>query len=362
MSNRVFNFNPGPATLPLKVLEQAQAEFLDYQGTGMSIVEMSHRSKQFDDLINRAVSRVKKLLGLGEDFSVIFMQGGATMQFAMIPMNLCAGKTPVYINTGTWSTKAIKDAKVLGKNPLVAASSEDQNFSYIPKQFEVPADAAYLHFTSNNTIKGTQWQTFPKAPAGVPLIADMSSDMLSRPFDPSPFGLIYAGAQKNLGPAGVVLGIIRQDMVERVPGDLPAMLKYSTFTEKNSMANTAPCFAIYLVELVLQWIEEEVGGLKAVEAMNQKKAATVYNAIDGSGGFYKGTAAKEDRSLMNVTFRVADESLEPVFIAEAAKVGLHGLKGHRSVGGCRASIYNAMPQAGAEALAKFMAEFAKKNG
>jgi phosphoserine aminotransferase len=362
MSNRIFNFNPGPATLPESVLKQAQDEFMDYLGTGMSIVEISHRSKQFDDLVNRAVERVKRLLGLSDRYTVMFLQGGATMQFAQIPMNLCAGKTPAYLNTGTWSTKAIKDAQTLGLNPNVLASSEDRNFCYIPKDYTVPADAAYLHFTTNNTIKGTQFHSFPKCPDGVPLIADMSSDMLSRPFDASPFGFIYAGAQKNLGPAGVVLAIIRDDMLERVPDNLPLMLKYTTQASKNSMANTAPCFAIYMVELVLTWLEDTVGGLAKAEEMNQKKAKVVYDAIDNSGGFYKATADQPDRSLMNVTFRLAKEDLEPKFVEEGAANKLGGLKGHRSVGGCRASIYNAMPLAGVEALAQFMAEFAKKNG
>lgn len=362
MSNRIFNFNPGPATLPQSVLEQAQAEFLDYQGTGMSITEISHRSPQFDGLINRAVERVKRLLGLSDDFTVMFLQGGATMQFGQIPMNLAAGKTAAYIDTGTWSTKAIKDARTLGLDPVVVASSEDKGYSYIPKEFSVPEDVAYLHFTSNNTIKGTQWHTFPAVPAGVPLIADMSSDMLSRPFDPAPFGFIYAGAQKNLGPAGVVMAIIRSDMLDRVPDDLPLMLKYTTQAAKNSMANTAPCFAIYIVELVLQWIEETVGGLAATDKMNQAKAKVIYDAIDNSGGFYSGTAALEDRSLMNVTFRIADQDLEVKFVAEGAANNFGGLKGHRSVGGCRASIYNAMPTAGVESLASFMAEFAKQNG
>lgn len=360
MSTRVFNFNPGPATLPLQVLEKVQAEMLDYKGTGMSITEISHRSPEFDAVVNSAVARVKRLLGLSDDFTVLFLQGGASQQFYQIPMNLCQGKTPAYINTGTWSTKAIKEAQILGKNPVVLASSEDKGFSYIPKEYEVPKDAAYLHFTTNNTIKGTQFHTFPKADA--PLIADMSSDIMSRPFDPKPFGLFYAGAQKNLGPAGVCLTVIRNDMLERVPEDIPTLLRYTTQASKNSMANTCPCFAIYLVELVLAWLEEEVGGLEKAEAMNRKKAATVYDAFEKSGGFYKATAAPEDRSLMNVTFRLAKEDLEPVFIAEAAKQGLKGLKGHRSVGGCRASIYNAMPQAGADALAAFMADFAAKNG
>ena len=263
-------------------------------------------------------------------------------------------------DTGTWSAKAIKEARTLGKTVRVAASSEDKNYSTIPQALTLDGAAAYVHITSNNTIKGTQWQRFPDT-GSVPLVADMSSDILSRPIDPAPFGLIYAGAQKNIGPAGVCLVIIREDMLARVPDTLPSMLKYTTFASKNSMFNTPPCFTIYTIQLVLKWIEETVGGLAAMEALNRQKAALLYNVLD-AGAFYRGTAAADSRSLMNVTFRLPTEELEKRFVAEALENGLGGLKGHRSVGGCRASIYNAVPLKAVEALVAFMEAFARRNG
>ena len=326
----------------------------------MSITEISHRSKQFEEIVNTAVAGIKRLLGLGEDFDVLFVQGGASLQFAMVPMNLALpGKAVEYINTGTWATKAIKEAKILGKTVRVIASSEDKNFSYIPKKFESDKDASYLHFTSNNTIKGTQWSEFPKP--GAPLASDMSSDFLSRPFDPKPFGLIYAGAQKNVGPAGISVVIIRKDMLKRIPADLPNMLKYTSYAESNSLYNTPPCFNIYVIGLVLKWLEEKVGGLKAMEAINREKARLIYEVID-RGGFYRGTAEKESRSMMNITFRLPSEELEARFVSEAQKAGLGGLKGHRSVGGCRASIYNAVGLDAVQSLVDFMKEFAARNG
>jgi phosphoserine aminotransferase len=361
MGKRVYNFNAGPAALPLSVLEQIQAEFLDYEGTGMSITEISHRSKPFDKVINEAVERTKRLLNLGEDFQVLFLQGGASMQFCMVPMNLALpGKTVEYINTGTWATKAIKEAKIQEKDVRVIASSEDKNFSYIPKEYAVDEEAAYLHFTSNNTIKGTQWAKFPMVKK-VPLVSDMSSDIMSRPFDPKPFGLIYAGAQKNIGPAGTALVIIRKDMLERVPENLPTILKYTTFAKENSMFNTPSCFTIYTINLVLKWLEETIGGLGAMEKLNQEKGAILYGYMEQSG-FYRGTAEKDSRSLMNVTFRLPNEELEAKFVAEATKADLVGLKGHRSVGGCRASIYNATSKEAILALVDFMKTFAQKNG
>jgi phosphoserine aminotransferase len=361
MGKRIFNFNAGPAALPLPVLEEIKNELLDFRGSGMSILEISHRSKWFEDVINDAVMRTKRLLNLGEEFDVVFIQGGASLQFAMVPMNLSLPGKPVdYINTGTWSTKAIKEAKLLGKDVRVIASSEPDNFSHIPMAFKVDEDAAYLHLTSNNTIKGTQWASFPNAGA-VPMVCDMSSDFLSRVFDPKPFGLIYAGAQKNVGPAGAAVVIIRKDMIGRVPEKTPAMLKYSTFTESNSLYNTPPCFVIYTIDLVLKWLEEKVGGLKEMEKVNCEKGALIYSCIDASG-FYKGTAAKDSRSLMNVTFRLPSEDLEKTFVADAQKAGLGGLKGHRSVGGCRASIYNATGLDAVKALVDFMKEFEKKRG
>ena len=361
MGKRIHNFNAGPAALPLPVLEEIKDEFLDYKGSGMSIVEVSHRSKWFDDVINDAVERTKRLLNLDENFHVLFIQGGASLQFCMIPMNLALEGKPVnYINTGTWSTKAIKEAEIQGKDVRVIASSEDKDFSYIPKDFQVDQDAAYLHFTSNNTIKGTQWAQFPDA-GDVPLACDMSSDILSRPFDVKPFGLIYAGAQKNIGPSGTAMVIIRQDMLERTPDNLPTMLKYSTFAAKNSMFNTPSCFIIYTIDLVLKWLEETIGGLEKMESMNKEKAGMLYDTIDSSD-FYRGTAAEDSRSLMNVTFRLPSEDLEKRFVAEALNEGLGGLKGHRSVGGCRASIYNATGMESIKALVDFMAQFEKKEG
>jgi phosphoserine aminotransferase len=361
MSNRVYNFNPGPAALPLQVLETIKAEMLDYRGTGMSILEMSHRAKPFESIVNEAVTRTKRLLSLGDDFHVVFIQGGASLQFSMIPMNLSVEGRPLdYVNTGTWSTKAIKEAKALGKSVRVVASSEDESFSYIPKGIKVNPDAAYLHLTSNNTIKGTQYHAFPETKS-VPLISDMSSDIMSRPFDAGPFGLIYAGAQKNIGPSGSAMVIIRKDMVERVPESLPAMLKYTSFVKENSLYNTPSCFVIYVIGLVLQWIEETIGGLEKMAAINREKADLLYGTID-RGGFYRGTAKKDSRSLMNVTFRLPSEELEAKFVSEAQKEGLSGLKGHRSVGGCRASIYNAVGMDAVKALTDFMVAFEKKSG
>ncbi len=358
--HRIYNFNPGPAALPLPVLEEIRENFLNFAGTGMSIVEVSHRSAAFEEVINDAVARTKRLLGLDDRFKVLFMQGGASLQFALIPMNLLGeGDAADYVNTGTWSTKAIKEAQVLGKSVKVAASSEDRDFCYIPKDIAFSPDAAFVHITSNNTIKGTQWLSFPDTDA--PLVADMSSDILSRRFDANRFGLIYAGAQKNIGPAGVCMVIIRDDMLARVPETLPAMLKYTTFSAKNSLYNTPPCFAIYTVQLVLKWLEETVGGLDKMEAVNRKKAGRLYAFLDDSG-FYRGTADADSRSLMNVTFRLPTEDLEKKFVAEALENDLGGLKGHRSVGGCRASIYNPMPAEGVDALIGFMKEFEKKNG
>jgi len=358
---RIFNFNAGPAALPQVVLEELQSELLDFKGSGMSVTEISHRSKWFDEVINDAIERVKRLLDLDDRYHVLFIQGGASMQFCMIPMNLLAdGGTADYVNTGTWSTKAIKEAQIQGKTIQVAASSEDRNFAYIPKEINFTSGAVYAHITSNNTIKGTQWAQFPET-GDVPLIADMSSDIFSRPFDVSKFGLFYAGAQKNMGPAGVCMVVIRDDMLQRVPDNIPTMLRYSTFADKNSMYNTPPCFAIYTVQLVLKWIEETVGGLDKMAERNQKKGAKLYGFIDSSD-FYSGTADKDSRSLMNVTFRLPSEELEKKFVAEALENNLGGLKGHRSVGGCRASIYNPTPLEAIDALVDFMKTFESKNG
>jgi len=361
MAARISNFNPGPAALPLQVLEEVRDEFLNFKGSGMSIAEISHRSAVFEDVLNDAVARVKRLLKLSDDCKVLFLQGGASLQFSMIPMNLIPdGSSADYINTGTWATKAITEVQILKKPHKVIASSQDRDFRYIPKDFTISPGAAYLHVTSNNTIKGTQWQEFPD-PGNVPLVSDMSSDILSRAFDPRPFGLIYAGAQKNLGPAGVTLVIIRNDMLERVPKDIPTLLRYTTHAEKNSLYNTPPCVAIYMVQLVLKWLEDSVGGLQAMEKANREKSDLIYGAIDKSG-FYKGTADPDSRSMMNVTFRLPDENLEKKFVAEALAEGMGGLKGHRSVGGCRASIYNATGIDVVQGLVDFMKVFEQKNG
>ena len=361
MSKRILNFNAGPAALPLEVLKEIQAEFLDFKGSGMSITEVSHRSSWFDDVITDVVLRIKRLLQLGENYEVLFVQGGASLQFSMVPMNLLHDdQLADYVNTGSWSVKAIKEAQVLGKKVRVAGSSEDRDFNYIPKRIDFDADAAYAHITSNNTIRGTQWKSFPDA-GNVPLVGDMSSDIMGRGFDVAPFGLIYAGAQKNLGPSGVTLVIIRQDMLERVPDNLPTMLKYTTFASKKSMFNTPPCFAVYVLGLVMKWLEETIGGIARMEQINQQKADLLYDYVDRNA-FYRGTAEKEDRSTMNVTFRLTNESLVETFIAEALANGLGGLKGHRSVGGCRASIYNATPLEAVKALVAFMADFERRYG
>jgi phosphoserine aminotransferase len=359
--NRIFNFNAGPAALPLSVLEEVRDSFLDFKGSGMSITEVSHRSKWFDDVINDAVARVKRLLKLDDKFHVLFLQGGASLQFAMIPMNFLTKEGSAdYVNTGTWSTKAIKEARMQGKKVDVAASSEDKNFSYIPGNIQFNKDAAYVHITSNNTIKGTQWESFPDT-GSVPIVADMSSDIMCRPLDMKNIGLIYAGAQKNIGPAGVCMVIIRDDMLKVVPDNLPSMLKYTTYSDKNSMYNTPPCFAIYTCQLVMKWLEETIGGLDKMEEINRKKAELLYGFMD-CGDFYTATAQKDSRSLMNVTFRLPSEDLEKKFIEEATKSGMGGLKGHRSVGGCRASIYNATTLEAIETLVEFMKTFEQKNG
>ena len=357
---RIFNFNAGPAALPLQVLEEIQASFLNFNQSGMSITEVSHRSSYFDDVINDAVDRAKRLLKLDDRFHVLFIQGGASLQFAMIPMNFLSGDDIAdYVNTGTWSTKAIKEAEILKKNYTVVASSEDKNFSYIPQNIEFSNDAKYVHLTSNNTIKGTQFHEFPDT-NGIPIVCDMSSDIFSRSLDMEKFGLIYAGAQKNLGPSGTCMAIIRQDMLDMANVDLPSMLKYSTYSSKNSMYNTPPCFGVYTIDLVLKWIEQEMGGIEKMEEYNIKKAGLLYDFIDSSS-FYRTTAAKDSKSLMNVTFRLPSEELEKQFVVKATENGLGGLKGHRSVGGCRASIYNATTMEGINALIQFMETFEKEN-
>jgi len=362
MVKRVFNFNPGPATLPLEVLEEAAKATVEFNGLGMSILEISHRSKDFEKVLNDCVADVKELLGLPDGYSVLFMGGGASTQFAMVPMNfLPAGGSADYINTGEWSSKAIKEAKLFG-TVNVTASSEDKKFSYLPDPKAVPVTpgAAYVHITSNNTIYGTEFFAFPDTGA-TPLVCDMSSDIMSWKFDASKFALIYAGAQKNIGPAGVTMVIVRQDFLAKANDKIPTMLKYKTQADNNSLYNTPPAGAIFIVGLVMKWMKKN-GGLAAMEAKNKAKADLLYAAIDGGAPFYRGTVEKGARSRMNIPFRLPSEELEEKFIKEAKAADLVGLKGHRSVGGCRASIYNAFPIEGVQALADFMKEFAKKNG
>lgn len=359
---RIHNFNAGPAALPLTVLEEIKESFLNFNGSGMSITEISHRSKWFDEVINDATIRMRRLLNLDDSYHVLFLQGGASLQFAMIPMNLLqdAKASADYVNTGTWSTKAIQEARLLEKNIKVVASSEDRNFCYIPGNIPFNNDAVYAHITSNNTIKGTQWEKFPDT-KGVPLVADMSSDFMSRPFDVKPFGLIYAGAQKNIGPSGVCVVIIRDDLLRLTPKNIPTMLKYTTHSSQNSMYNTPPCFGIYTIQLVMKWLEETIGGLGNMDSINRKKASCLYEVFDRSG-FYKGTADVSSRSLMNITFRLPSEEIEKIFVQEAQANDFTGLKGHRSVGGCRASVYNATTLESVQALVDFMMEFERKNG
>ncbi len=367
-NNRIFNFNAGPAALPLPVLKEIQSCFLNFNNTGMSIIETSHRSKSFDIVINSAKKSLEKLLKINSfqknktksKFHILFIQGGASFQFPMIPMNFLSKDNKAdYINTGVWSSKAIAQVNIQGKKCNIPASSENKKFSYIPENIKFSDDPAYIHLTSNNTIYGTQFKSFPDT-KGIPLIADMSSDILSRPLDMEKFDLIYAGAQKNLGLAGVCLVIIKDTMLQKCNDKLPTMLKYSTYAEKNSMFNTPPCFGIYTISLVLKWIEKEMGTLEKMEQYNIKKAELLYDFID-STNFYKGTAEKQSRSLMNITFNLPSTELEKKFLAKALKNGLGGLKGHRDAGGLRVSTYNASTIKGIKALIKFMDRFQKDN-
>jgi phosphoserine aminotransferase len=363
LAKRVHNFGAGPAVLPVPVLERVQEEMLDYAGTGMSVMEMSHRSAAFEGIIQRAEADLRSLLGLSPDYAILFLQGGASLQFFSVPANLRApGASADYVLSGHWARAALKEAQKSGR-ARVAGSTESSGFDRVPSQGELDLDAAaaYLHYTSNNTIYGTQWSSPPQAPPGVPLVCDASSDALSRPMDVAGLGLVYAGAQKNLGPAGVTLVIVRKDLLERTPGDLPAVLDYRLMAESRSLYNTPPTFAIYVVGLVLDWLKG-LGGLGEVARRNEAKAALLYEAIDGSGGFYRGHAVPGSRSRMNVTFRLPSEELEKAFLKEAQAQELDGLKGHRSVGGLRASVYNACPIESVRALAGFMGEFRARRG
>jgi len=360
MANRVFNFNPGPSTLPLEVLKIVQEELLDYRGTGMSIIESSHRSPEYDEINETAITLVREIFGLNDNYHVMFLTGGASQQFFQIPMNfLVGGKTGAYIDTGTWSNKAIKEANIVAK-AYVAFDGKAVEYKHIPTQDEldIPADAAYLHVTTNNTIKGTQFHYIPET--NLPLIADVSSDIASRRLDYTKFIMFYAGSQKNLGPSGVTLVVMRDDLLQKSNEELPTLLNYKTQAEKKSLYNTPPSFSIYVVKLVLEWIKKQ-GGLHGIEKINEKKKDLIYGVIDNNSDYFKGTVEKESRSWMNLTMRLPSEELEKKFISDAKAVGFVGLKGHRSVGGVRVSLYNALPLEGAEKLAQFMEDFKKKN-
>ncbi|NLZ39628.1 MAG: 3-phosphoserine/phosphohydroxythreonine transaminase [Firmicutes bacterium] len=361
MQERVFNFNPGPSTLPLEVLQQAQSELLNYKGIGISILEMSHRAPEFEEIVAEAEKLFKELAGVGDDYRVLFLQGGASQQFALVPLNfLAADKTADYVITGSFAEKALKEAQKIGKVNVVATTAAEKH-KRIPKQEELNLnkDAAYVHITTNNTIYGTQWHYIPET-NGVPLIADMSSDILSRPLDYSKFDLVYAGAQKNLGPSGVVVVMIHKRMLERVKEGLPNIFSYEILAKNNSLYNTPPTFGIYMLKLVLEWLKK-FGGLPAIAKHNEAKATLLYDVID-EDDFYRGHAEPAHRSYMNVTFRLPNDELEKTFLQEAEKEGIFGIKGHRSVGGIRASVYNAMSLAGCEKLAAFMRDFKKRNG
>jgi phosphoserine aminotransferase len=360
-TTRILNFSAGPAVLPVDVLEQAQRDLVSLPGVGMSVLEISHRSKPFDDIIEGCEADFRALAGIPDGYHVLFLQGGASLQFSMVPMNLLPAQGSAdYIVTGAWSQKAVKEAKRVG-GVKIAATTEAENFARVPRQEELTLDpnAAYVHYTTNNTIFGTEFQYVP-AVGSVPLVTDASSDIFSRPIDVSKYALIYAGAQKNLAPAGVTLVVIREDMLKRTPSSLATMLQYGVHVENKSMYNTPPVFAIYIMRLVLAWLLKQ-GGLAAVEKRNARKADKLYAEIDRTG-FYRGHAKNDSRSRMNITFRLPSEELEKKFSKDATAAGLDGLKGHRSVGGLRASIYNAFPEEGVDALVQFMADFERRNG
>jgi phosphoserine aminotransferase len=362
-TKRAFNFNAGPAAMPLPVLEKMRDELLDYGGTGMSVMELSHRSAEFEAINDRTEQTLRRLLAIPEDYAVAFLQGGASLQFAMVPMNLyVAGKPVDVLHTGAWTSKAIEELKKVAECRL-AASGEAQKFSRLPKASEISfdANASYVHICTNNTIEGTQWHSIPDA-GSVPVVADMSSDIMSRPVDVKRFGMIFAGAQKNMGPSGVTVAILRKDLAERGSDKIAKILQYRTFIKDRSLYNTPPTFGIYAMGLVLDWIETQ-GGLAGIEKRNEAKAKLLYDALD-AGSYYKCPVEKDSRSRMNIVFRVAggDEAIEKKFAKEATAAGLVGIKGHRSVGGMRASLYNAVSIEAVEALISFMREFEKKNG
>jgi phosphoserine aminotransferase len=361
MTERIYNFSAGPAVLPVPVLEEAQRDMIALPGVGMSVMEISHRSKTFDEIIGGAERGLRELMGIPDNYKVLFLQGGASLQFSMIPLNLLGeGQTADYIITGSWGKKALKEAKRAGQIN-VAANTEDSRYSRTPEQHELKLSpgAAYVHLTSNETIEGVEWKDLPDV-GDVPLVSDASSNILSRVEPVERYALIYAGAQKNMGPSGLTVVIIRDDLLARAPAGLHTMLDYRTHAENNSLYNTPNTWGIYILNLVCKWLKGR-GGLEGMQRDNEAKAKLLYDAID-AGDFYRGHAAPEARSLMNVTFRLPSEELEKEFVRQATAAGLDGLKGHRSVGGLRASIYNAFPREGVEALVEFMKEFEKKNG
>ena len=361
MEKRIYNFSAGPAILPEEVLLEAQKDLFSYKGSGMSVMEMSHRGKIFDGIINAAKADLRSLLNINDDYEVLFLQGGATLQFSMVPLNLMPPKNKAdYIVTGSWAKKSVKEAKRVGA-VNIAGTTEAENFARLPKQDELKldADASYVHYTSNNTIYGTQYKTEPVV-GNIPLVCDASSDFLHKMIDINKYGLIYAGAQKNIGPAGVVVIIIKKDLLERSSDALHTYTNYKIHVDKDSMYNTPTTFGIYIAGLVFKWLLDK-GGLDAMYKLNVEKAGILYDAIDNSDGYYKGAVAVDDRSLMNVTFRLGNEDLEKKFIAEAKEKDIEGIKGHRSVGGIRASIYNAFPKAGIQTLVNFMEDFKKNN-
>ena len=359
--HRIFNFAAGPAVLPVPVIEEIQRDLLSLPDVGMSILEISHRSATFESILDRADADIRTLAGIPSNYRVLFLQGGASLQFSMVPMNLLTpGATADYIDSGSWAEKAYKEAKKVG-GANIAASTKAENYSRVPsqKELKLTPGAAYVHMTSNNTIEGTEFRQLPDV-GDAPLVSDTSSDMFSRPIEVGRHALIYSGAQKNMGPAGVTVVIVREDLLPRSQKSLPTMLNYAVHAENKSLYNTPPAFAVYALGLVMRWLLGQ-GGLPAIAKVNERKAAKLYAEIDRTG-YYRGTAHKDSRSLMNVTFRLGTEELEKKFVKEATAAGLDGLKGHRSVGGMRASIYNAFPEAGVEALVEFMREFERRNG
>jgi phosphoserine aminotransferase len=361
MTKRVVNFNPGPAAIPLDVLKKVQEELLDYQGSGMSVLESSHRGKEFEAINDQAIALVHEIFGVGDNYKVLFVGGGASTQFALVPMNFVpAGKTAAYVDTGEFAIKAMKECQIVAKAHL-AFSSKEEKYRRVPKMSEIkyPADAAYLHICTNNTIEGTQFHEFPDT-GSIPLVADMSSDIASRQIDYKKFALFYAGAQKNLGPAGLALVVVRDDFLAKANAGLATMFSYKTFADNKSLYNTPPVFAIYIMKLVLEWVKSK-GGLAGIEKINIAKKDLLYGAIDAAPDFYKGTVDKASRSWMNVTMRLPTEDLEAKFIADAKKEGLLGMKGHRSVGGIRFSIYNAVSLEDIQKTVDFMNRFRKAN-